>query len=71
MGNDGYLLKHEVFLYVFDATLMLVTMIVVGVWHPGTIGPLVKNLKDLDEEMRPVTSGSDSGISNVALTNYK
>jgi len=71
MGNDGYLLKHEVFLYLFDATLMFVTMIVVGVWHPGTIGHLIKDLKNVDLEMRPVTSESDSGTSNVALTNYK
>jgi len=71
MGNDGYLLKHEVFLYVFDAVLMVITMLVVGVWHPGTIGPLVKGLKKTDEEINQVTSESDSGMSNIALTNYK
>ena len=35
MGNDGYTLRHEVFLYVFDALLMLLTMVVFLVTHPS------------------------------------
>ena len=35
MGNDGYLLRHEIFPYIFDAALMLVVMIVFGIWHPS------------------------------------
>lgn len=35
MGNDGYLLRHEVFLYVFDGVLMLTTMILFAVFHPS------------------------------------
>ncbi|KAL2066572.1 hypothetical protein VTL71DRAFT_2643 [Oculimacula yallundae] len=36
-GSDGVLLKHEYFLYVFDATLMFVVMILFLVWHPSKI----------------------------------
>ncbi|RAL09273.1 RTA1 domain-containing protein [Aspergillus homomorphus CBS 101889] len=36
-GNDGVLLQHEVFLYLFDAVLMLGTMLVFNVVHPGGI----------------------------------
>lgn len=37
MGNNGYLLKREVFLYIFDAVLMLVVMVWCNVYHPGEI----------------------------------
>ncbi|KAL1970553.1 hypothetical protein VTN77DRAFT_4197 [Rasamsonia byssochlamydoides] len=37
MGNDGYLLKHEAFLYVFDATLMLLVMVLFNLVHPNEI----------------------------------
>ena len=36
-GNGGYLLGHEFFLYVFDAVLMLVVMVILNVWHPSEI----------------------------------
>lgn len=36
-GDNGYLLSVEAFLYVFDAGLMLVTMLLFNVWHPGAI----------------------------------
>ncbi|KAG8427710.1 hypothetical protein J3459_006429 [Metarhizium acridum] len=35
MGKEGYLLKHEWTLYVFDAALMFGTMAVYGVVYPG------------------------------------
>lgn len=34
MGNNGFLLRHEYFLYIFDAALMFVVMIVFLVIHP-------------------------------------
>lgn len=36
MGNDGFLMKNEVFLYVFDATLMFLAMISLNVVHPSS-----------------------------------
>jgi hypothetical protein len=36
-GNDGYLLKHEVFLYVFDAVLMLLVMVLFNWIHPSEV----------------------------------
>ncbi|ETS77968.1 hypothetical protein PFICI_10030 [Pestalotiopsis fici W106-1] len=32
-GNDGYLISHEVFLYVFDALLMTAVMVIFLVWY--------------------------------------
>lgn len=36
-GNDGYLLRNEVWLYIFDAVLMFGLMFVLNVVHPGEV----------------------------------
>ena len=36
-GNAGYLLSHEVFLYIFDAVLMLAVMIMFNWVHPSEV----------------------------------
>jgi hypothetical protein len=36
-GQDGALLKTETYLYLFDATLMFLTMVVFNVFHPSKI----------------------------------
>jgi len=40
-GNDGYLVSHEVFLYIFDALLMALTMAVIAWVHPSEINAIV------------------------------
>lgn len=37
-GNGGYLISREVFLYVFDALLMALVMLVLAVWYVGNLG---------------------------------
>lgn len=37
MSNDGYLLRHEAFLYVFDGVLMLAAMILYNIVHPSCL----------------------------------
>ncbi|OJJ66143.1 hypothetical protein ASPBRDRAFT_201243 [Aspergillus brasiliensis CBS 101740] len=39
MGNNGYLLRHEAFLYVFDGVPMLAVMILFNVVHPSSLIP--------------------------------
>lgn len=39
-GEDGYPLTHEWMLYVFDSVLMIISMLVWGIWYPGTISRL-------------------------------
>lgn len=36
-GFDGYLLKHEAYLYVFDALLMVLVMVLFNWIHPSEI----------------------------------
>lgn len=40
-GNDGYLISHEVFLYIFDSTLMVATMVLLALAHPSEITGLL------------------------------
>jgi hypothetical protein len=36
-GNDGFLISHELFLYVFDSVLMLGVMVLMAWVHPSEI----------------------------------
>jgi len=42
-GNDGYLISHEAFLYIFDAVLMFATMVLMAWIHPSEITSLLHN----------------------------
>lgn len=53
-GNRGYLIAHEVFLYVFDAVLMALVMAILLVWY----------VDDLDTEQGP------RGDSSLALDDF-
>lgn len=41
-GRDGYLMSHEVFLYVFDSTPMFICMAVFAWYHPSEINAILK-----------------------------
>jgi hypothetical protein len=47
MGNDGYILRHEVLLYLFDGLLMLGVMAVFNVVHPSEVQALLKGGKSM------------------------
>ncbi|KAL2788281.1 RTA1 like protein-domain-containing protein [Aspergillus keveii] len=49
MGNNGYLLRREAFLYVFDGVLMLVAMVLFNFVHPS--GAIQRGRKSM--EMSP------------------
>ena len=36
-GNGGYLISHEIFLFIFDAVLMAITMAVFCIWYIGDL----------------------------------
>ncbi|KAF2021848.1 RTA1 like protein, partial [Aaosphaeria arxii CBS 175.79] len=39
-GNNGYLLRHEIFLYIFDALLMFIVMAIFNWIHPAEVTDL-------------------------------
>lgn len=57
-GNAGYLLRHEVFLYVFDAVLMFAVMAILNVSHPGDIAILLKSQKAQPQEFEVLSEDS-------------
>ena len=40
-GFDGYLLSHEVYLYIFDAVLMVLAMALFNYVHPSEVVELI------------------------------
>jgi hypothetical protein len=58
MGSDGILLDHEYFLYIFDATLMFITMVIFNFYHPSKIISQ-QSLKDLRRDPESQDSGYD------------
>jgi len=48
MGNDGFLLRTEVFLYIFDSLLMFGVMVLFNIFHPGSI---IKGRKGSNEDV--------------------
>lgn len=40
-GFSGYLLSHEVYLYIFDSVLMFFVMVIFNVVHPSEVVALV------------------------------
>lgn len=40
-GNNGWLMTREWTLYVFDATLMLIVMVMFNWWHPSHVAALL------------------------------
>ncbi|KAF8851416.1 RTA1 domain protein [Acephala macrosclerotiorum] len=40
-GFDGYILEHEVFLYIFDAVLMFAVMVIFNMVHPSEVTALM------------------------------
>jgi hypothetical protein len=51
-GNDGYVISHEVFLYLFDAAMILLVMIVLNIVHP----PFVLREKEKVSSEEPKSS---------------
>lgn len=43
-GFDGYLLKHEAYLYIFDALLMFFVMVLFNWIHPAEITAILGNM---------------------------
>ena len=53
-GNDGYILRHEEFLYIFDGCLMLAVMALYNVIHPNEITAFQRRSTPASREM-PLT----------------
>jgi RTA1 like protein. len=61
-GSDGYLQSHEAFIYVFDATLMLISCLVFNIFHPSKI---VSSQNTEWENKEDVEMLNTNGYSNI------
>ncbi|KAJ5153740.1 uncharacterized protein N7500_009179 [Penicillium coprophilum] len=52
-GNQGFLLHHEVYLYVFDSLLIFIAMVIFNVAHPHEITRLLGVISDYDLTSNP------------------
>ncbi|KAL6412075.1 Protein RTA1 [Ilyonectria robusta] len=50
-GNGGYLISHEIFLYLFDAALMAAVMAVFLVWYVEALAPDVSYKQQNDQDL--------------------
>ncbi|KAJ5715702.1 uncharacterized protein N7483_012883 [Penicillium malachiteum] len=60
-GNNGYVISHEVFLYVFDASMMFLVMVMMNIFHPSVVlgrndTAASRELKNLRSENRPASA---------------
>lgn len=53
-GNNGWLMRREWTLYIFDASLMWVVLVIFNVWHPSHIEALRKGGKYCDRGFKVV-----------------
>lgn len=60
--------KKEVFIYVFDAFLMFLALLVLMVYHPGLLIKRVRRLTKVDEFHRPL---GERNSAQVPLTEYE
>ena len=47
-GNNGYLLRHGVYLYILDAALMFMTMVLFNWIHPSEVTDLYSKRVDAE-----------------------
>ncbi|GFF78953.1 protoporphyrin uptake protein 1 [Aspergillus udagawae] len=47
-GNDGFLLHHEIFLYVLDALLIFIAMAAYNICHPSEIAKYMESKEELE-----------------------
>ncbi|KAG2019406.1 hypothetical protein GB937_004948 [Aspergillus fischeri] len=65
-GNNGYLLHHEIYLYIFDAVLMFITMVTFNVVHPCEVGRLLRCTFDYELTHRPAACANKPYESSLA-----
>lgn len=53
-GNNGWLMRREWTLYIFDATLMWVVLVIFNIWHPSHVEALRIGGKYCDRGVRIV-----------------
>ncbi|PVH97369.1 RTA1-domain-containing protein [Periconia macrospinosa] len=67
-GNAGYLLRHEAYLYVFDALLMFVVMVAFNVVHPSQVTEAWQERQSPQERVAKNWQNRSSKLNVSAVT---
>lgn len=62
-GSTGYLQSKELFVYIFDASLMVLCCILFNVYHPSTL--LSKSAQNHDDERDDLEMMNNTGYRNL------
>jgi hypothetical protein len=62
-GNDGHLMRSEVWVFVFDGMLMLLVLVWMNWFHPGEIGLLIRGEESITNGLELMKLGG-SGRRN-------
>lgn len=64
-GNDGHLMKSEVWVFVFDGLLMLLVLVWMNWFHPSEIGLLLRGEEPVSNGLSLVTRRSGQKTSET------
>ncbi|KAI9741720.1 MAG: hypothetical protein M1834_000105 [Cirrosporium novae-zelandiae] len=67
-GSDGMLLQHELYLYIFDATLMFLTMVIFNIFHPSKI---ISKYHRVDGTQPAPSRGSGAGSREIMMQDQR
>lgn len=52
MGNDGAIMRKEVYMFIFDSVLMLIALVWLNWYHPSEIGLLLRGEKSVEHGLQ-------------------
>lgn len=64
-GNDGHLMRSEVWVFVFDGMLMLLVLVWMNWFHPGEIGLLIRGEESITNGLELMKLGGSGRRSRV------
>ncbi|KAJ5316504.1 hypothetical protein N7508_001012 [Penicillium antarcticum] len=67
-GSDGYLQSKEVFIYVFDAALMLIVCLLFNVFHPSKILPRAYRIEE-ETDVEMLNQDGHTGYRHTGYNN--
>lgn len=70
-GTDGYIMTHEAFLYIFDATMMIATVVILNVIHPSQITGFLTGRKATRALVRMQTMKKAEDIETAYPARYE
>lgn len=69
-GQNGYLLTHEIYLYIFDASLMFVAVVVFNIFHPTQLTSIMNAGRAIKKIVLVVEASNGQSLKQVQDPEY-